>query len=97
MPKLRLLRSTLCPMTLDRGVKSFEQRQTPHITDEDPPARAQRRHRALQHSLQIRDTRQILRHRVDDDRVKTPGLDAREVISRALRELNVGQILSRRY
>src|SRR5882672_6068838 len=95
MPKLRLLRSTLCPMTLDRGVKSLEQRQIPHITNEYPPTRAQRRHRAFQHSLQILDTRQILRHRVDDDRVKTAGLDAREVISRALRELNVGQILSR--
>ena len=49
---------------------SPQQRQAAHVAHEDPPARAQRRRRALQHPQQVVEVREVLGDRVEDDQVE---------------------------
>ena len=67
-------------------MEGTRQRQAAHVAHEDPPARPQRRGRALQHAQQVAQVREVLRDRVEDDRVELRPRELRQLVRLALRQ-----------
>ena len=63
-------------LELDRSMKRFQQRQAPHVADEEHTAGVESGHGPFECPAQIVHVGEVLDHRVEDDEIELGGLDA---------------------